>query len=320
MRARLTALLVASLAGGGLLGCVIELSPHVSCGDNFVDALAGEECEPGVESSWADSCAELNGSPPGPEVCDPVSCTLVKSRCSLCGNGEIDPGEECDGSDLGGVTCATGLATCTDACTLDRTNCWNCGDRKVDPNEECDPLDPSLDPDDPAKAIPCTSLNSPGGTSRKYGSGAATVCLDDCTWDRSGCSYCGNDRLETVSAPVDPEGMIVLEPEVCDGNRVGDETLQKFCKDECGSPVHKVECSFTCLGCSELAPPESPLPLACCTASGEDCPYTQPNDDLKPDRRPCCWALAHPPGSGDDMSPCDTVMNNETNTLVRVCR
>ena len=48
-----------------------------------------------------------------------------------CGNGRIDVGEQCDGSMLGGATCATetmgarpaGTLTCTKGCTLSTSGC-----------------------------------------------------------------------------------------------------------------------------------------------------------------------------------------------------
>lgn len=47
---------------------------------------------------------------------------------STCGNGVIDPGEQCDGSDLGGATCeslgfAGGTLACSGACTYDTSGC-----------------------------------------------------------------------------------------------------------------------------------------------------------------------------------------------------
>ena len=44
-----------------------------------------------------------------------------------CGNGKKQPGEVCDGNDLGGVTCATmgktGMLTCTAQCALNMAMC-----------------------------------------------------------------------------------------------------------------------------------------------------------------------------------------------------
>jgi hypothetical protein len=67
-----------------------------------------------------------------------------------CGNGALDPGESCDGSDFGGETCATvgeffeGQLGCTDECTLDTSACVaaECGDGvQNQDSEDCDGAD-----------------------------------------------------------------------------------------------------------------------------------------------------------------------------------
>jgi len=63
-----------------------------------------------------------------------------------CGNGVVEAGEACDGSDLDGETC-TGLGYdggalgCASDCTLDESGCTmdpTCGDGSVDAGEACD--------------------------------------------------------------------------------------------------------------------------------------------------------------------------------------
>ena len=49
----------------------------------------------------------------------------------VCGNMVKEAGEECDGADLGGETCASqgftrGTLTCTDSCTFDTSDCVTC--------------------------------------------------------------------------------------------------------------------------------------------------------------------------------------------------
>ena len=53
-----------------------------------------------------------------------------------CGNGVLDAGEECDGTDLGGATCGgcAGRPTCTATCRLDRAAC---ADGVCDATETC---------------------------------------------------------------------------------------------------------------------------------------------------------------------------------------
>ncbi len=53
--------------------------------------------------------------------------------CNTCGNGVVDPGEVCDGADLGGETCASqgctggGTLACLSDCSgFDTTGCFDC--------------------------------------------------------------------------------------------------------------------------------------------------------------------------------------------------
>jgi hypothetical protein len=53
-----------------------------------------------------------------------------------CGNGVLDPGEQCDGTNLGGATCGgcAGTPRCTASCTIDTSSCTN---GICDPTETC---------------------------------------------------------------------------------------------------------------------------------------------------------------------------------------
>jgi cysteine-rich repeat protein len=63
-----------------------------------------------------------------------------------CGNGAIDAGEQCDGANLAGQTCATvlgqpsatGTLGCTAGCALDASTCAACGDGTLQGAEQCD--------------------------------------------------------------------------------------------------------------------------------------------------------------------------------------
>jgi hypothetical protein len=57
-----------------------------------------------------------------------ISTTTVSIVVSVCGNGIIESGEECDGSNLGGQTCESlgyysGTLSCNPDCTFDTSNC-----------------------------------------------------------------------------------------------------------------------------------------------------------------------------------------------------
>ncbi|MBX3229162.1 MAG: hypothetical protein KIT84_02415 [Labilithrix sp.] len=73
---------------------------------------------------------------------DPGAATPAPAPA--CGDGRLDPGEECEGFDLRGATCdalglAVGTLACNAECKLDTTGCGGkCGDGVVQPGEDCD--------------------------------------------------------------------------------------------------------------------------------------------------------------------------------------
>lgn len=65
---------------------------------------------------------------------------------TICGNNILEPGEQCDGTDLNGATCAnvmgeywTGNLSCAGSCSFDYTNCIApyCGDNACNSGESC---------------------------------------------------------------------------------------------------------------------------------------------------------------------------------------
>src|SRR2546427_651202 len=90
-------------------------------------------CKPpatiGTKPSCCDACAS-NNCPTTTTTTSTTSTTATTTTTipSNCGNGHIDPGEACDGSDLGGVSCPGGSAggafvACNPDCTLDCSPC-----------------------------------------------------------------------------------------------------------------------------------------------------------------------------------------------------
>ena len=76
-----------------------------------------------------------------------------------CGNGIIEPGEQCDGAAHAGQTCATrgfddGQLRCTLKCAFDTLKCQACGNGKVEGSESCDGNCPTSCP---ASNGPCSS-------------------------------------------------------------------------------------------------------------------------------------------------------------------
>lgn len=77
----------------------------------------------------------------GPDAGSSGDAAIASPRC---GDGKLDPNEECEGFELRGATCdslglAVGTLKCTAECKLDTTGCGGkCGDGVVQPGEDCD--------------------------------------------------------------------------------------------------------------------------------------------------------------------------------------
>ncbi len=134
-----------------------------------------------------------------------------------CGDDFIDPGEACDGSDLGGATCAdhgfyAGTLGCRANCTVDTSGCsLTCGDGVAQVgHEDCDRVD--------LQGKTCVDLGFSGGT---------LDCAADCTFDYSACAAtCG-------------DGIVALTEGCDDGARVAGDGCNAACQ---------VEDGWTCAG------------------------------------------------------------------------
>jgi hypothetical protein len=297
---------------GAVLGpaCTLELPSGFSCGDGHWNREAGEECDPGVPESFENACVGTS-RPDGFADCDPETCEIINDlqQCGVCGDRKVDEilGEQCDGDELNGAKCPGGVGElqCSTSCRFDTSACRSCGNGRIDPGEECDPnlgLDVLVDKPE------CKDLESPYGDALPYSAGVPGSCRSDCRWERTTCSYCGNQQLESDGYVVDFDGTKAI-PEWCDGNDFDRGTLEeKLADSTCTSASAElrpiVECAPNCL---DFIPVDRPQP--CCYKPGADCPA---DDSLVR----CCYEAENP---GSSVEPCQVIIVNQDNFL-EVCR
>lgn len=188
-------------------------NPGSTCGNGALDS--GEECD---GSNLNSKTCQTQGFQSGTLSCN-ASCKLNASGCTngnvtTCGNGTLDSGEECEGSNLNGKTCLTqgfqsGTLSCSATCTLDTTGCIGssgggvtCGNGKVDyPDEDCD------------------GTNLDGATCQDVGFTSGTLsCDSNCWFDTSKCTgkLCGNGKIDTSAY------------EDCDGTNLNGKTCKSL--------------------------------------------------------------------------------------------
>lgn len=83
--------------------------------------------------AWVGCTVDFTGSGDEPDGGEPG-----------CGNGILEPGEACDGTDFGNQDCASvvqremGSLSCNATCGLDVSGCHDCGNGRTDSDETCD--------------------------------------------------------------------------------------------------------------------------------------------------------------------------------------
>ena len=163
-------------------------------------ASGGDNSGPGAGSSDGGS-PSTGGSPSSggaPQGAGPQGGSASNGgngeggAAAVCGDGVIDPGEQCDGSNVGPFDCVDegftapqpGVTQCDGSCNPDYSDCApSCDGIGVEPGESCD--------GDDLQGFDCTDFGSdePGGL----------ACLPDCTgFSTANCSGdCGNGLLES---------------------------------------------------------------------------------------------------------------------------
>ncbi|MBS3057544.1 MAG: PKD domain-containing protein [Candidatus Diapherotrites archaeon] len=193
---------------GGSLGCAscsFDTSQCTGgtpggCGNGTINT--GETCD--GSNLGGKTCSDIDDFVFGSLSCNP-NCSLNTSGCikaENCGNGTINSGETCDGSNLGGKTCpdfgfAGGTLSCSASCAIDTGNCTRCGNNAIDAGEECDGSN--------LGGKQCTDFDD-------YASGI--LGCSSCSFNTSNCTTCGNNRINPG--------------EQCDGTDFGGKTCTDY--------------------------------------------------------------------------------------------
>ncbi len=197
-------------------------SPGEVCHDETEQCVLKSQVEACRDKSDYDTCSYA-GSPPG-TACRQGICIVPQ-----CGDSIIDPGEDCEGENLGGAICESlglgeGTLECNADCTFDTSGCelgLVCGNNLREGDEVCDGED--------LAGETCVTKGFYGGT---------LGCLADCSdFDTSGCAgYCGDG--------------VINGAEVCDGSSLGGETCESLGYQQGGVLACLEDCTdFDTAGC-----------------------------------------------------------------------
>jgi hypothetical protein len=184
--------------------------PRALCGNGVIDA--GEQCD-GANLNGG-TCGTYMPGTTGELGCEPTICQFRAISCEipeLCGNGVIDPGEDCDGSNLKGMTCGSyragfiGELSCEpNVCRFNDLSCERaCGNGLIDAGEQCD------------------GANLNGNTCETFhpGTSGEVRCSPSCTVQSLTCEpLCGNGVLDDGEAcdfgiPSEPDACSQCNPE-----------------------------------------------------------------------------------------------------------
>jgi len=227
--------------------------PYYGSVDTNVDVPCNDDT--GTSEDWSGDGVGLDND--GDQLYDSAD-----SDCGvapICGDANVDAGEDCDGVNLDGADCVSqgctgGVLTCDGTCSFVLAACTGCGgpvcgDDVVDTGEECDGA--NLDGET------CVSQGCSGGT---------LACDGTCGFDLTGCTdctgpVCGDDVVDTG--------------EECDGANLDGETcVSQGCSG--GTLACDGACGFDLSGCTDCGTPncvdnDGTCPTGCDESTDNDC-------------------------------------------------
>ena len=227
--------------------CTIDTSKCKRCGDGVISG--NEICDTGALDG--ETCA-TQGFTGGLLACGVGCASFNTTGCTLCGDGKVEGDEQCDGQNLAGSSCVSlgfsggGSLSCSSTCTFNTGSCSNntCGDGTVNGSDACD----CGNAGSPCTAAQlagntCASFTSPSGSAY---SGGTLACLspNNCAFDKSGCTYCGDGTRN--------------QGEACDGDDLASQTCSGLGFSS-GTLACTNACAFDTTNCTAV-----PNPLTIC--------------------------------------------------------
>lgn len=165
-----------------------------------------------------------------------------------CGNGFLEAGEECDGTDTGGASCISagfdgGTLTCNSNCTINTANCTTCGNGVLESGEECEAGNTG--------SASCGDAGCLSGT---------PSCSSSCTIDYGSCSSC---------PACNSDGICDIDENCGDCS----DCLQQSGEPQCGNGACEIHAGENCQNCpSDCAGRQNGKPNGrfCCGNGGEN--------------------------------------------------
>lgn len=210
-------------------GCDADCKSE-ECGNGIEEPAFDEECDDGKHCENGDECTDDSDCESGDRVCKPRNDDGCSADCQdeSCGNGQRDPGEQCDdGNDNNSDDCVILSSTeCRDA---------ECGDGIIHDEEsgteECDDAGDSEECNEDCTLSVCGDGKTNRAASEDCDDGEQSPrCNEDCSFAR-----CGDD-IENSAAN-----------EACDDGGVDTAACNKDCTvADCGDGYRNAQAGEEC--------------------------------------------------------------------------